>query len=63
MITFNCGPDPITTITLTQTAKVRNSTQKLVIDGGQPNDPHFQNYPGIFYIGSGDPIFTNSTIQ
>ena len=27
VITFNCGPNPIT-ITLTQTAKVRNSTQK-----------------------------------
>jgi hypothetical protein len=33
IITFNCGPDPIT-ITLTATAKVRNSTPKLVIDGG-----------------------------
>jgi hypothetical protein len=33
IITFNCGPNPIT-ITLTQTAKVRNSTAKLVIDGG-----------------------------
>lgn len=33
IITFNCGPDPVT-ITLTATAKVRNSTQKLVIDGG-----------------------------
>ncbi len=33
IITFNCGPDPAT-ITLTQTAKVRNSIQKLVIDGG-----------------------------
>jgi len=30
---------------------------------GQPNDPHFENYPGIFYIGNGNPIFTNSTIQ
>jgi len=30
---------------------------------GQPTDPHFQNYPGIFYIGKGQPIFTNSTIQ
>jgi hypothetical protein len=30
---------------------------------GQPNNPHFQNYPGIFYLGNGSPIFTNSTIQ
>jgi len=33
VITFNCGPNP-KVITLTQTAKVRNSTRKLVIDGG-----------------------------
>lgn len=33
VITFNCGPDPVT-ITLTATAKVRNSTEKLVLDGG-----------------------------
>ncbi len=33
VITFNCGPDPIT-ITLTATAKVKNSTTKLVLDGG-----------------------------
>ncbi|WP_395726438.1 Ig-like domain-containing protein [Nakamurella sp.] len=30
---------------------------------GQPNNPHFETYPGIFYIGSGSPTFTNSTIQ
>ncbi|MET1008381.1 MAG: DUF4082 domain-containing protein [Propionibacteriaceae bacterium] len=30
---------------------------------GQPTDQHFQNYPGIFYLGSGSPTFTNSTIQ
>ena len=34
MITFDCGPDPVT-ITLTETAKVKNDTApKLVIDGG-----------------------------
>ena len=33
VVTFNCGADPIT-ITLTATAKVRNSTTKLVLDGG-----------------------------
>lgn len=34
VITFDCGPDPIT-ITLTQTAKVFNNTgPKIVIDGG-----------------------------
>lgn len=30
---------------------------------GLPNNPHFENYPGIFYLGSGNPIFTNSVIQ
>jgi hypothetical protein len=34
VITFNCGPDPVT-ITLTQTAKIVNDTgPKIVIDGG-----------------------------
>ena len=34
IITFDCGPDPVT-ITLTKTAKVFNDTgPKLVIDGG-----------------------------
>lgn len=30
---------------------------------GQPNNPHFENYPGIFYLGNGPPTFTNSTVQ
>src|SRR5262245_58625202 len=34
IITFNCGPDPIT-ITMTATAKIRNDTgPEIVIDGG-----------------------------
>jgi len=33
IITFNCGPDPVT-ITLTQTAKVVNTSPDVVIDGG-----------------------------
>lgn len=34
VITFNCGPDPVT-ITLTETAKIVNNTgPKIVIDGG-----------------------------
>ncbi len=33
IITFNCGSKP-TTIKMTRTARVRNSTAKLVIDGG-----------------------------
>ena len=30
---------------------------------GYPGPHSFQNYPGIFYLGSGNPVFTNSTIQ
>jgi hypothetical protein len=33
VITFNCGPDPVT-ITLTETARVVNDTGPVVIDGG-----------------------------
>jgi hypothetical protein len=54
---------------------VSNSrTGKLYIDGsvstgntyvasGQPTPQSFENYPGIFYLGSGEPVFTNSTIR
>lgn len=31
--------------------------------GYSPGDQHFENYPGIFYLGSGSPSFTGSTIQ
>ncbi len=30
---------------------------------GQPGNPHFENYPGIFYLGDGAPVFTNSIVQ
>ncbi|MFC8682213.1 DUF4082 domain-containing protein [Microbacterium ureisolvens] len=30
---------------------------------GQPTPQSFENYPGIFYLGSGNPSFTNSTIK
>ena len=33
IITFNCGPDPVT-ITMKATAKVRNTGPRVVIDGG-----------------------------
>ncbi|GAA4598171.1 hypothetical protein GCM10023194_74960 [Planotetraspora phitsanulokensis] len=33
VITFSCGPDPVT-ITMSATAKVRNSSARVVIDGG-----------------------------
>lgn len=33
VITFDCGPDPVT-ITMTQTAKVVNTSARVVLDGG-----------------------------
>lgn len=33
VVTFDCGPDPVT-ITVTETAKVYNDVDKVVIDGG-----------------------------
>ncbi len=30
---------------------------------GQSTPQSFENYPGIFYLGNGKPIFTNSTIK
>lgn len=39
---------------------LRNNTYA---PNGQPNNPHFETYKGIFYIGSGNPDFTGSTLQ
>ena len=39
----------------------RNNT--YLASGYSPSDQHFENYPGIFYLGSGNPSFTGSTIQ
>ena len=43
-----------------QSSVSRNNTYA---PNGQPNDAHFETYPGIFYRGSGSPSFTGSTIQ
>ncbi|HEY5877444.1 MAG TPA: Ig-like domain-containing protein [Nakamurella sp.] len=53
VITFNCGPNPVT-ITLTQTLKVLNSTQKLVIDGGGKVTLSGGNTNRILYIDTCD---------
>ena len=53
VITFNCGPNPIT-ITLTRTAQVRNSTQRLVIDGGGKVTLSGGNSNRILYIDTCD---------
>jgi hypothetical protein len=44
-----------------QSSVSRNNT--YAASGYSPSDQHFQNYPGIFYLGSGSPSFTGSTIQ
>lgn len=49
----------------TGTLSILNSTSQnnTYAPNGQPNNPHFETYPGIFYIGSGSPNFTGSTIR
>lgn len=45
---------------------VRSSVSRsntYAASGYSPTDQHFENYPGIFYLGSGSPDFTGSTIQ
>jgi len=39
------------------------SQKNTYAPNGQPNNPHFENYPGIFYVGNGQPKIANSTIQ
>lgn len=53
VITFNCGTDPLT-ITLTETLKVRNSTRKVVIDGGGKVTLSGGNARRILYIDTCD---------
>lgn len=53
VITFDCGPDHMT-ITLTRTAKIRNSTRKLVIDGGGKVTLAGANSRRILYVDTCD---------
>ncbi len=53
VVTFNCGPNPHT-ITLSETLKVRNSTRKLVIDGGGKVTLSGGNSKRILYIDTCD---------
>lgn len=39
------------------------SKNNVYAPNGQQGNPHFETYPGIFYIGNGNPVFTNSTIK
>lgn len=45
---------------------VQDTTSKdnvYAASGSSPSDQHFENYPGIFYLGNGSPSFSGSTIQ
>jgi hypothetical protein len=65
VITFNCGPDPIT-ITLEQTAKIVNNTgPKIVIDGGGKVTLSGNNARRILYMNTCDQaqMWTTSHCQ
>jgi hypothetical protein len=65
VITFNCGPDPIT-ITLTETAKIVNNTgPKIVIDGGNKVTLSGGGKVRILYQDTCDPaqMYTTSHCQ
>ena len=63
VITFNCGPNPVT-ITLTQTLKVSNSTQKkLVIDGGGKVTLSGGNANRILYVDTCDPSLGSGSVS
>jgi hypothetical protein len=65
VITFDCGPDPVT-ITLTETAKVYNDTgPEIVIDGGGLVTLSGGNQRRILYMNTCDPdlVWTTSHCQ
>jgi hypothetical protein len=61
VITFNCGPDPVT-ITMTQTAKVFNNRPDVVLDGGGKVTLSGGGALRILYQNTCDPsqVFTSS---
>ena len=54
VITFNCGPDPVT-ITLQQTAKLFNDKPNVVIDGGRKITLNGGGVRRILYMNTCDP--------
>jgi hypothetical protein len=64
VITFDCGPDPVT-IVMTQTAKVVNTSPVVVLDGGGKVTLSGAGQRRIFYMNTCDPaqIWTTSHCQ
>lgn len=64
IITFNCGPDPVT-ITMTDTAKVVNTSPIVVLDGGGKVTLSGGGVRRILYMNTCDPaqIWTTSHCQ
>ena len=54
VITFNCGPKPVT-ITMTATAKVRNTSHRVVLDGGGLVTLNGGGKHQILYMNTCDP--------
>jgi hypothetical protein len=60
VITFSCGPRPVT-ITMTATAKVRNTSARVVLDGGGKVTLSGGGVRRILYLDTCDPAQTWTT--
>jgi hypothetical protein len=60
IITFNCGPSPVT-ITMTATAKVVNTSHRIVLDGGGKVTLNGAGRTRILYMNTCDPKQTYTT--
>jgi hypothetical protein len=60
IITFNCGPSPVT-ITMTATAKVVNTSHQVVLDGGGKVTLSGGGDTRILYMNTCDPAQTYTT--
>ena len=60
IITFNCGPSPVT-ITMTATAKVVNTSHQVVLDGGGKVTLNGGGDLRILYMNTCDPAQTYTT--
>jgi len=60
IITFNCGPSPVT-ITMTATAKIVNTSHQVVLDGGGKVTLSGGGDTRILYMNTCDPAQTYTT--